>query len=79
MTRWDSMKRMYWPNGATQMRNRILGKRKAKRLEMDVVKKINAALEELVKSNKEDAQMHEPRDCAQWQLENLWVEEETDD
>lgn len=79
MTRMDSRYKMYWSNGATQMRNRILGKRKAKRLEMEVVKRINTAVGELAKSHKDDPTLHEPSDCAQWQWDNLWIEEETED
>lgn len=71
----NTLKKMYWWNGPKMRSKRIRGERKATRLEMDVIKKINAAVEELAKRNDDDGVMHEPTDCAKWQWDLLMEQE----
>lgn len=80
MTQWqrDSMKKMYWSNGAKMMAKRVQKGWKAAKLEMEVIKKINASVEQMAKETENCVTMREPNDCAKWQWD-LLMEQENED
>lgn len=75
----DTLKKMYWSSGAKMRANRVRGKRKETKLEMETVKRINETILELAKLNEGDVVMHEPSDCAQWQWDILMEQELQDE
>ena len=74
----DTLRKMYWSNGAKMRANRVRGKRKETKLEMETVKRINEKILELARLNEGEVVMHEePSDCARWQWDVL-MKQETD-
>ena len=67
----NTLKKMYWPNGAKMRANRVKSARKAARLDAEVIKKINAAVGELAKRNEEDYGPYQQRGLAQWQWDAM--------